>query len=145
MLIHARPSTFSASRGTVCDDTNIHLLLSNSISFTSTKACIVNSNNVFYSYIHTHTVLSYTHSFMSLFLPKLLILYTVSTQQWAWNKVWYFKPVLHNSTLPLNYSTPNEDKLNLMCENRALFCNTRPKLKEVSYGRTLQHNSRQAF
>ena len=31
------------------------------LSFTSRKACIVNLNNIFYSLIHTHVILSYTH------------------------------------------------------------------------------------
>ena len=97
-----------------CCNTNFHLLLSSSISFTSTKACIVRLNNIFYLHFHSHTILSYTHSLMHLFPQKLLILYTTfpallklnttSTPQQAWNKVWSF-----NLALLLNYSTPNRE------------------------------------
>ena len=59
------------------------LLLPYFLSFHNNESLYCKFNNVFYSYIHIHTTLSFTHSYASLFPPKPLITYTTSTQQQA--------------------------------------------------------------
>ena len=59
------------------------LLLSDSLSFHNNESLHCKFKNTFYSYIHTHTTLSFHHSFMSIFSPKLLTIHIISTQQQA--------------------------------------------------------------
>ena len=86
------------------------LVLSDSLSFYDNKILYCKFNTIVYLYIHT--TLSYAHTYMSLFLQKLLIHYTTfpailklcttSKRQQAWNIIWYSCPVVNHSALPLN-------------------------------------------
>ena len=67
-----------------CDNQNFHLLSSDSISFTFiTKDSTVKLSIIFYSHIHSYTILSSTHSFMFLhnYLKYTLLNTTLSMTQ----------------------------------------------------------------